>query len=141
MESKQCIKCLRSYTIDNFPEYMTRDFVFIPCNICPECKKKGRESPEHIEKKKNWLLKTNYNLTPDEKLNMVEEQENLCAICGQPETSVDKRSGKTKCLSIDHHHESGRVRGLLCGKCNAAIGLLKEDPKILESAIEYLKNR
>jgi hypothetical protein len=42
-------------------------------------------------------------------------------------------------LSIDHNHETGEVRELLCGDCNTAIGMAKEDPEILQAMISYLK--
>lgn len=80
-----------------------------------------------------------YKLTREEYNNLVEKQNNLCAICGKSE-SVYSNRGIKHTLCIDHHHESGRVRGLLCGACNRGIGLLKEDIKIMESAIEYIKN-
>ncbi len=52
-----------------------------------------------------------------------------CAICGQPQ---ERR------LHVDHDHKTGRIRGLLCGSCNRAIGLLKESVASLASAIGYL---
>ena len=67
---------------------------------------------------------------------MVVEQRNCCAICAQPETGT--RQGKVKALSVDHNHATGAVRGLLCGACNKAIGLLGENRDRLISAVRYL---
>ncbi|MGH2756000.1 MAG: endonuclease VII domain-containing protein [Actinomycetota bacterium] len=56
-------------------------------------------------------------------------QANRCAVC---RTEVEK-------LHVDHEHGTGRVRGLLCGKCNKAIGLLNDDPELLRVASRYLE--
>ena len=64
------------------------------------------------------------------------EQDGLCAICRQPETT--KIRGKTISLSVDHCHGTKEVRGLLCRPCNQAIGGLKHDPELLKNAITSL---
>ncbi len=84
-------------------------------------------------------LKSMYNITIDEYMDLVDQQQNLCAICGKPEVTIDGKSGKTKMLAVDHHHESGRIRGLLYHKCNIAIGMFQEDLRILRNAITYLQ--
>jgi hypothetical protein len=65
-------------------------------------------------------------------------QGSLCAICGQPETALGAH-GKVKSLAVDHDHETGRIRGLLCNNCNRAIGLLGDSVELLLKAVEYLK--
>lgn len=77
------------------------------------------------------MLQRVYKLTIEDYINMVNEQSNLCAICGKPEKD-------NKVLSIDHNHETGEIRGLLCNSCNTGIGHLKEKIEILEKAITYL---
>jgi len=67
---------------------------------------------------------------------LVAAQDNKCAICFQPETEM--RNGKVKALAVDHDHETGENRGLLCVACNTGIGKLKEDRNIMISAIKYL---
>lgn len=78
-----------------------------------------------------------FGLTRDDFLDMLEEQGGVCAICGNPETSRGNH-GYIKNLSVDHDHETGVVRGLLCNNCNRAIGLLRDDTSILAAAIAYL---
>ena len=75
-------------------------------------------------------------LTVDDLLRMMEEQAGACAICGAEETL--SRSGKVQSLAVDHSHETGQVRGLLCAKCNLALGLMDDNPEILRAALEYL---
>jgi hypothetical protein len=84
---------------------------------------------QSAERKKEMWLKRAYGIDLVTYEAMVKEQEGLCAIC-QKEPLV---------LHVDHDHESNRVRGLLCGSCNRAIGLLQESPETLQHAIEYLK--
>jgi hypothetical protein len=67
---------------------------------------------------------------------MLEVQNGVCAICKLPE-SRKSRSGLYT-LSVDHDHKTGKVRGLLCHRCNNCLGTLKDDTHILQSAIDYL---
>lgn len=62
--------------------------------------------------------------------------ENGCHICGGTETSVT-----TNRLFIDHDHNTGKVRGLLCQGCNATLGAFKDDIQLMEKAIEYLTSQ
>lgn|SRR3990167_5831592 len=63
-----------------------------------------------------------------------------CDICGQKEIAVD-RNKNTKRLAIDHNHETGKVRGMLCQRCNQAIGLLREDIELIEKVKSYLNGK
>jgi hypothetical protein len=65
------------------------------------------------------------------------KQDGRCAICCEPETAQIR--GKTLSLAVDHCHETGEIRGLLCRACNNAIGALKHDQKLLRKAIDYLQ--
>ncbi len=82
-------------------------------------------------------LKKKYALTLEQFDAMLEEQLGLCAICGQPETHVNRYDAVDR-LSVDHDHETGKVRGLLCRKCNIMLMGAKDDVHILRSAIRYL---
>lgn len=85
------------------------------------------------EKVKNSYIKSVYGLTLEEYYNKIEEQNNRCAICG-------REFKNSKDTYIDHNHTTGEIRGLLCSKCNPAIGLLSENQRILYNAIVYLSN-
>jgi hypothetical protein len=78
---------------------------------------------------------TNRGLTPQEYSTLLEQQRGLCAICAKEPSGVGSRAQ----LHIDHDHATGKVRGLLCGECNASIGLMRDDIARLQAAIEYLK--
>jgi hypothetical protein len=72
-------------------------------------------------------------LTAEQHAEMVRAQDNRCAICGNPPSGKRFRS-----LSIDHCHSSGKVRALLCHRCNLVIGQMNDEPKLLQAAINYL---
>jgi hypothetical protein len=81
-----------------------------------------------------------YGITYEDYNDLVKLQGNLCAICGEPETArAWNDKSKSKTLHVDHDHETGQVRGLLCQKCNTGLGGLKDDIKLLKLAIEYLE--
>jgi D-lyxose ketol-isomerase len=89
---------------------------------------------------KTYKLKK-YGLTLLDFRNLEKEQNNVCAICGNPETKI--QYGKVMPLSVDHNHNTNKVRGLLCNKCNRALGLLDIDNlniELLVSSISYLRN-
>ena len=64
---------------------------------------------------------------------LLEQQSKCCAICRS-----DDPSG-FKYFHIDHDHTTGKIRGLLCSKCNTAIGLFGEDIAVMNAALDYLK--
>ncbi len=78
-----------------------------------------------------------YGITPARVDEMFMEQGGVCAICRLPAEMLP--SGKRKRLNIDHCHLTGKVRGLLCSKCNKGIGQLNDDPDLLRKAVAYLE--
>ena len=85
-------------------------------------------------------LHIRYGISEYEYEDMLLSCDNKCMICGEQETSKDKRTGKTYALAVDHCHTTGKVRGLLCASCNTAIGLFKDNVDKLKNAISYLNN-
>lgn len=78
-------------------------------------------------------LKRKYNLSIEEYETLIESQNNSCKVCGTHARNNIK--GK---LYIDHCHTTGKVRGLLCMKCNSALGLLNDDKELLQNLLDYL---
>lgn len=76
-------------------------------------------------------------ITPEQYLAMQKDQNNLCYICGSPETSTYR--GITRDLAVDHDHDTGAIRDLLCGACNKGLGSFGDDPTRLERAAAYLR--
>lgn len=90
-----------------------------------------RNNPEAVLRIK---LKHKYGITPDEMRSIMEKQNHVCAICG-----TDNFNNRGRCLEVDHCHSTGRIRGMLCSGCNAAIGLMKDNPVVLRAAATYLE--
>lgn len=82
---------------------------------------------------KGYHLKAKYGITRTTYETMCAKQNNMCAICDSPPTGAG--SGN---LVVDHCHMTGTIRGLLCGECNSAIGLLKDDPEVARRMAAYL---
>jgi hypothetical protein len=74
-----------------------------------------------------------YGMEPAEFLRLLEAQDGKCAICGGGPNGPGTR------LHVDHCHNSKRVRGLLCAKCNTAVGLLDDDPARADVLAAYLR--
>lgn len=115
-------------------------------NLDPEIKneiidkamKNAKANIDRVRKasRKNFLMKK-YNLTVEEHENMIKAQDGKCAICKEiPKTSKSNLTG----YCVDHCHKTGKVRGILCDRCNLALGYLKDDIEILNNAIKYLNN-
>lgn len=117
-------------------------------SICKSCEQKYLEEnrdkalarvrewqklPENKEKRKRADLMKLYGITKEEFHQMVENQKGCCGICNIHESNV----GYT--LNIDHCHKSGKVRMLLCSRCNQGLGMFKDDIALLEKAVDYLK--
>lgn len=76
-------------------------------------------------------------LSLDEYSKLLNEQGNVCKICGKSETARG-RDGSADPLSIDHCHKTNKVRGLLCRRCNTGLGCFDDSPDVLERVIKYL---
>lgn len=110
---------------------------------CIECRRKHELKSYHKNKHKHHYdyeadkdrkLKRAYGISYKEYQIMLEAQNGQCAICGTTDT------GKRKAFHVDHDHETGEIRGLLCGNCNSGIGNLRDDVELLKRAIQYLEN-
>ena len=82
---------------------------------------------------RHWIIdiRKRYGITEDQYNAMMTDQNGVCAIC------LKKCSARER-LGVDHCHTTKKVRGLLCVKCNNAIGLFNDDPEIARRASEYL---
>ena len=88
-----------------------------------------RYTRAHPEKVKQFHLKSKYNLTPDQLVEMEVSQDGACAICKE----------KPHRLFVDHDHKTDRIRGLLCHTCNSMLGFAKDLPDRLRHAADYLE--
>lgn len=97
------------------------------CKRCVSAYARNRRR-DQADLLRDQYLRREYGISLGEYLEMLRGQNGVCAVCGD--------DGK---LHVDHDHETGRVRGLLCGSCNRALGLLKDNVDSLSRAIDYLR--
>jgi hypothetical protein len=109
----------------------------IPCNNIRWAA--WKKSPNGKAQIRKAHLKVKFGLTPEQFAAMSAAQNHVCAICGKPETARKYNSKEIRNLSIDHNHDTGKVRALLCAGCNKGIGHFRDHPELLVAAIAYLQ--
>lgn len=136
---KTCSTCKESKPYEDFyrenrKRNPSRDGYNYQCKKCCQTYARERYHSDEI-----YRLAANasrfrrvYGITIDEFIEMRDSQGNTCAICHGPQSS-------DRALSVDHNHETGLVRALLCDNCNRAIGLLQEDPERARTLADYLE--
>ena len=155
--TKKCTKCEKTKGLSEFSkDQNSRDGLSYRCRNCrakhyqdnkESVKKQALEyrtaNKERLAKKnaawhaannnqRNANLKKRYGITCDQYDDMVVAQNGLCAICGK------EPDGHRPQLFVDHNHETGEVRGLLCNKCNTALGGFQDSLELLRKAVDYL---
>ena len=117
-------KKLKSGKIKEHPRYI--------CKACDRKAKKARDNRTSEERANKHLL-NKYGITLEEKRQMIIDQNCKCKICPKPLSKDDLSKSH-----VDHCHETGYIRGVLCSNCNRGIGHLQHDVQILVSATQYL---
>lgn len=138
---KTCTKCKETHSLDLFYSDSSRKDKKHP--ECVNCHK--QRSLEYRARKKTFLNNNamnrhyvnNYGITQDEFKQKAQQQGHQCKICSI-DLSFEKRNSLDKAV-MDHDHESGKLRDVLCSGCNKALGLFKDNQDILQNAIAYLK--
>jgi hypothetical protein len=121
-----CNDCKETKLMEDFPKS-----VGSYCKACLNIRTKN--SPNYKENARKGHLKARYGITIEQYDAMLKKQQGVCAICTNPETVNNK-----KWLAVDHDHNTGFIRGLLCHDCNTGIAKLKDSQALLKSAIWYL---
>lgn len=106
-----------------------------PCTRAADCRyraqRRARDPEGYSAKLRRSNLRNAYGITPEHYDEMFERQGGRCAICEKPKTPKRR-------LAVDHDHKTGKVRALLCTRCNPAIGYFLDDPQLLARAAVYL---
>ena len=84
-------------------------------------------------------LRAKYGINLNQYNELSKSQKDVCAICSQPESTIDPHTSLPRVLAVDHCHETNRIRGLLCDRCNVGLGNFKDNPNLLDSAASYLR--
>lgn len=142
---KRCPRCEIEKPHSDFPRSkQTPDGLYGICKDCRNTRRRERyaDDADTYREDVRWrMLKHNYGITREDWTRMFEAQKGLCGICHKRLTdkiSTRSQLRKADTACIDHDHESGIVRGILCHDCNLGIGNLKHDVSLLRAAIEYL---
>ncbi len=93
-------------------------------------------NPARREVNRRDLLKRLYGLTVEQYDDMLARQNGVCLLCAEPPKG--EGNGASSRLHVDHDHETGYVRGLLCNNCNRAIGHFRDDPDLMQRASLYV---
>lgn len=91
------------------------------------------------DKLRSGQMRGMYGISLERYAEIFQSQDGVCASCGLPERTRHPISEQTKRLAIDHCHRTGRIRGLLCSRCNVALGLLNDDPERIKLLLAYLE--
>lgn len=140
---KTCTKCLAAKPLGDFSLSRqakgTRNAVYR--SDCKQCcsqstKEWHKRNPGRVEANHRRRHLNAYGLTRQDYVDLLHKQGGGCAICGTNRGGT--RNGKVLRMAVDHDHKTGTYRGILCNRCNRAIGLLGDDPTLLRKAINYL---
>lgn len=103
-------------------------------SLCKACRSDHERRVRTPTINRERALRAHYGIDTATYERMLSSQNGGCAVCG-----VKDAGGKCRHFHVDHDHETGEVRALLCNKCNPAIGLMDDDPERLEAAARYLR--
>lgn len=108
------------------------------CKSCATSKsrkwhKDNTDNVEYKQARRDSYFKNKYNLSLEERISLLREQEGACAICHIPLNPFGNYT------HTDHDHLTGKVRGILCTNCNRGLGHFKDNMKFLENAVNYLR--
>lgn len=145
-KTKTCQKCGESKDSSGFYKHKsTKDGLETTCKTCIKsaAKRFYADNADRVKarisasydpvKSRNQKLKKNYGITLDDYDSMLEAQDGKCAICKRSDPGHN--SGR---FVVDHDHNTGAVRKLLCSPCNLMLGHAGDNIETLKSAIEYL---
>lgn len=151
MKTKVCIKCKKQKSLSDFYKNKKyKDGIFPYCKNCDKERKRKlyHNNPKIKKQQKKWRdnnkdkttlynwkhkIKRLYGLTTKQWEIKFNGQKGCCMICG-----IHQNELKSK-LSVDHNHVTGKVRDLLCHRCNLLVGQFELNPGLLDTIAEYLE--
>lgn len=142
MAFKTCGKCGETKEVARFTKSTGNSTGYrSPCKDCNNLYYQNRRKTKYeqvrsYEKKfhRERALRSNFNLTEADYQALLKKQEGGCAICAQQQADTTGRR-----LAVDHCHTTGKVRGLLCGRCNTGLGMFTDNLELLTKAFDYLE--
>ena len=139
----ECVDCKIEKDVNEFRrKENSKRGVSSRCSECWKIKDKRRyeaDSERIKNRAKISAIKCGYGLTREEFYSMYAAQDGKCGICRISLSRDILTIGHPHSACIDHNHETGEIRGILCRHCNGALGLFKDRLDVIERAVEYLK--
>lgn len=135
---KTCSDCGETKPFDAYhKDKNSSDGRTYSCKQCANARSRkhhadNKEDPEYQRRMRGSYFKYKYGISLEEYEQKVEEQNHQCAICGTP---IKTHSNHTH---LDHDHETGALRGMLCTNCNRGLGHFQDSEENLRKAIDYL---
>jgi len=131
-------KCKKCHQQQRKERYITnRKSELEQCRMYREANREYLTSQTTKDKRKNSYLFKKYGITLEQYNIMIKNQNNTCCIC-KDVSRQDVRQDTIVALAVDHNHQTGAIRGLLCSKCNVGLGYLKDSISIISKGIVYL---
>lgn len=146
---KVCTKCNKNLPLDAFhTDKQKIDGLYSSCIACNSHKrndpvKKAVWDKQYRARDNHYINKKakEFNVSVEYLEKLYKDSKGVCAICNKPETAISShKHRRIRMLCIDHDHKTDKIRGVLCGRCNAAIGHFKDDVNSMHAAIRYLNN-
>ncbi len=140
---KKCTVCKEMLDYSHYHKLkISKDGYGYRCKKCDlaarhKYKEANRDRFRLLNRQQNLRIKFGMELEDYDKL--LKDQDYSCAICKSPESYGVSTRGYSHAFSVDHCHETGKVRGLLCNNCNRGLGLLGDNLESIQKVVEYLK--
>jgi|ERR1035437_619559 hypothetical protein len=138
-ETRVCTRCATVKPLDEYyPDHRRTDGLMSHCKPCDLTRQKQwrQQDPERYRAGVRIRRRRNaYGLTTEDYLTMLKAQQGVCAIC----QATQSDHGMTDDFLVDHDHRTGKVRGLLCVRCNSGLGHFRDNPELMLAAIAYLE--
>lgn len=141
MDAKRCPSCGETKEVTEF-HLVSRGMPDrrVYCKVCTRAKRRAAyERRGGSDIPYDQLLRREYGLTLADYNAQLRRQAHRCAVCRRPETVKSKTTGKPRRLAVDHDHVTGRLRGLLCHRCNILVWAFEENHTTLSAIDGYLE--
>lgn len=145
MRTKCCTRCHRVLALRAFYKHPdSNDGHTSRCKLChrettrmTHHKRRVSNPDKDRDRRVRYDLKKNFGITLEQYDDMLERQSGVCAVCGKPETKAGPYGIQRLC--VDHDHHTGKIRALLCNRCNVILGLSDDNHELLLGLAAYLE--
>jgi hypothetical protein len=141
-KTKTCNGCKQELSLESFSKRLNgHQHLCKPCQSVYQKNYVRRKDPKaRAIANRKWRLLKEFGITIDQYVAMLIQQNQVCAVCEQPEKLVHHATKQISPLSVDHCHKTGKVRALLCNRCNTTLGKVADDPNLLDKLSAYLRS-